>query len=311
MRMKKYFADIIHVNDISEPELEIYSAMSENQLKHIYEPKEGVFIAESPNVIMRALDAGYLPESVLVETRQIEGEAKEVLARISEIVDSQAYYDKGKADKRHGDFEAEKQSDGFKIYTAEAEILKDITGFYMVRGMLAVMRRKKLSSVEEVCKNAGRIAVLEDIVNPTNVGAIIRSAAALGIDGVLLTPACSDPLYRRAARVSMGTVFQIPWTFFLQEPSVKDEQSYIRKLKELGFQIAAMALEENSIPIDSVRLKQAERLAIVIGTEGEGLRKETIADSDFTVKIPMYHQVDSLNAAAASAVAFWELAGKG
>ena len=278
---------IKEVDDIESSELKIFSKYSENQLKHIYEPERGVFIAESPKVILRALEAGYMPESVLVEKGHIMGEAREVLERILQVADKPS---------------------SISIYTAEEEILKNITGYYMVRGLLAVMRRKELPALEKICRKAERVAVLEDIVNPTNIGAIFRSAAALGIDGVLLTPNCADPLYRRAVRVSMGTVFQIAWTYF--DRNAETDGNYLERMHQMGFQIAAMALDENSISIDSPKLKGIEKLAIVLGAEGDGLRKESIQESDFTVKIPMHQQVDSLNVAAASAVAFWVL-GKG
>ncbi len=269
---------IIEITDFELPELDIYARLNESQLLHFNEPKPGIFIAESPKVIERALNAGYRPISFLVEKKEIEAQAGEILA----------------------------QWEAVPVYTAEFEVLKQLTGFGLTRGMLCAMERLPLKSVEEVCKNAKRIAVLEDVVNPTNVGAIFRSAAALNMDAVLLTPASSDPLYRRSARVSMGTVFQVPWTFF-DKKKTKWPDGGIRLLKEMGFQTAAMALTDDSVSIDDKNLMAEEKLAIVLGTEGEGLAEHTIADCDYTVKIPMTHGVDSLNVAAASAVAFWQL----
>ena len=242
------------------------------------EPQKGIFIAESPKVIDRALDAGCVPISILVEKKHIEGEAHEVIARCGDI----------------------------PVYTAAFEVLTKLTGFQLTRGMLCAMYRPALSSVNRVCSGAQRIAILENIVNPTNVGAIFRSAAALGIDAVLLTPASSNPLYRRAIRVSMGTVFQIPWTYIGQEDCQWPVEG-IQLLQELGFKTAAMALSDNSITIDDARLMDEEKLAIVLGTEGDGLASDTIAKCDYTVRIPMSGGVDSLNVAAASAVAFWQL----
>lgn len=269
--------NIIEITDFNAPELDIYARLSEVQLLNRHEPEKGIFIAESPKVIERALDANYVPVSCLVERKHIAGQAKDIIARFNDI----------------------------PIYTAEFEVLTKLTGFQLTRGMLCAMRRPILPSVKEVCANARRIAVLENIMNPTNVGAIFRSAAALNMDAVLLTPTCSNPLYRRAIRVSMGTVFQIPWTF-LDEEAFK-QQSYIKQLKELGFQTAAMALNDNSISIDATELKAAKKLAIVLGSEGDGLTNSTISACDYTVRIPMSHGVDSLNVAAASAVAFWQL----
>lgn len=271
-------SNIIEITDLNAPELDIYARLSEVQLLHIYEPKRGLFIAESPKVIERALDSGCVPVSILVEKKHIEGEAKDIISRCSDI----------------------------PVYTAEFDILTQLTGFQLTRGMLCAMLRPELPSIEEVCANARRIAILENVVNPTNIGAIFRSAAALNIDAVLLTPACSNPLYRRAIRVSMGTVFQIPWTFIGNETSEWPEKG-IQKLHELGFKTAAMALNDNSVSIDNPQLMAEEKLAIILGTEGDGLADKTIADCDYTVKIPMSHGVDSLNVAAASAVAFWQL----
>lgn len=269
---------IIEITNFEFPELDVYARLNESQLLHFNEPNPGIFIAESPKVIERALNAGYHPISFLIEKKEIGAQAEEIFSRWESV----------------------------PVYTAEFEVLKQLTGFGLTRGMLCVMERLSLKSVEEVCKNARRIAVLENVVNPTNVGAIFRSAAALNMDAVLLTPACSDPLYRRAARVSMGTVFQVPWTFF-DKKKVSWPDGGIQLLKEMGFQTAAMALTDDSVSIDDKNLMAEEKLAIVLGTEGEGLAKHTIATCDYTVKIPMMHGVDSLNVAAASAVAFWQL----
>ena len=269
---------IIEITNFEFPELDVYARLNESQLLHFNEPNPGIFIAESPKVIERALNAGYHPISFLIEKKEIGAQAEEIFARWESV----------------------------PVYTAEFEVLKQLTGFGLTRGMLCAMERLSLKSVEEVCKNARRIAVLENVVNPTNVGAIFRSAAALNMDAVLLTPACSDPLYRRAARVSMGTVFQVPWTFF-DKKKVSWPDGGIQLLKEMGFQTAAMALTDDSVSIDDKSLMAEEKLAIVLGTEGEGLAKHTIATCDYTVKIPMMHGVDSLNVAAASAVAFWQL----
>ena len=261
-------SNIIEITDFNAPELDVYARISEIQLLNRAEPEKGIFIAESPKVIERALDSECKPISFLVEHKHIEGEAKELIRRCGDI----------------------------PVYTAEFDVLTQLTGFKLTRGMLCAMHRPALPGIDEICKNARRIAVLENVVNPTNIGAIFRSAAALGMDAVLLTPGCSNPLYRRAIRVSMGTVFQIPWTFF-------DE----KLLKAMGFKTAAMALKEDSFDIDDPHLMAEEKLAVVLGTEGDGLASETIADCDYTVCIPMAHGVDSLNVAAASAVAFWQL----
>ncbi|MBQ2288474.1 MAG: RNA methyltransferase [Lachnospiraceae bacterium] len=271
-------ANIIEITDLNIPELDIYARLSEVQLLHYYEPNLGIFIAESPNVIERALNAGYEPLSILVEKKHIESQAKRIIERCGEI----------------------------PIYSGEFETLEKITGFKLTRGLLCAMRRKKLPSIEEICAGKRRIAVLENVMNPTNIGAIFRSAAALNMDAVLLTPACSDPLYRRATRVSMGTVFQIPWTFMPNEGSGQTPTS-VEVLRKLGFKTAAMALREDSVSIDHPGLMEEDRLAIILGTEGDGLSDSTIEDADYTVLIPMSHGVDSLNVAAASAVAFWQL----
>ena len=281
-------ATILEINDFTSPELALYSNLNETQLLHYYEPGPGVFIAESPKVILRALQAGYQPVSILTEQKPFTEETKELLAHCGDI----------------------------PVYTAPFELLTKLTGFQLTRGMLCAMRRLPLPAVEDICKNANRIVVLENVMNPTNVGAIFRSAAALGMDAILLTSGCSDPFYRRASRVSMGTVLQIPWTY-LPTPKkasgtsetfpVSKNTSYISSLKKLGFTTAAMALKEDSTTINHPQLTSSEKLAIVLGTEGDGLAKNTIAECDYTVMIPMAHGVDSLNVAAASAVAFWEL----
>ena len=265
---------IIEITDFLAPELDVYARLSEVQLLNREFPEKGLFIAESPKVIERALDAGYEAVSCLMEKRHIEGEGKRILDRIG----------------------------GVPVFCAEFDILTQLTGFKLTRGMLCAMRRKPLSSVSEICENKSRVVVLDKVMNPTNVGAIIRSAAALGMDAVLLTQGCSDPLYRRAARVSMGTVFQIDWTFLTEDS--------LDEIKALGFKTVAMALKDNSLSISDPALTAENKLAIVMGTEGDGLSDKTIADCDFTVKIPMYHGVDSLNVAAASAVAFYQLGNK-
>ena len=270
--------NIIKITDIAAPELDVFARLTEAQLRNRLEPEKGVFIAESPKVIGRALDAGYEPVSLLMEPRHIDGQGRDIIARC----------------------------EGIPVYTASREILEGLTGYALTRGVLCAMRRPPLPSVEELCANARRVAVLEGIVDSTNVGAIFRSAAALNIDAVLVTPTCGDPLYRRAVRVSMGTVFQVPWTRIGSEPSEWPEPG-LERLRKLGFQTAAMALSDDSVSIDDPRLAAEEKLAIVLGTEGDGLAERTIAECDYTVRIPMAHQVDSLNVAAASAVAFWEL----
>lgn len=273
-------SNIIEITDFAAPELDIYARLTEVQLLNRHEPEKGIFIAESPKVIERALDAECIPVSILVEKKHVEGQAKEIIKRCGEI----------------------------PVYTAEFDVLTQLTGFQLTRGMLCAMYRPKLPTVEEVCANARRIAILENVVNPTNVGAIFRSAAALNMDAVLLTKACSNPLYRRAIRVSMGTVFQIPWTFFEQKGEWPEQGMEI--LHQLGFKAAAMALRDDSVCIDDAQLMSEEKLAIILGTEGDGLATDTIADCDYTVRIPMSHGVDSLNVAAASAVAFWQLGRK-
>ena len=244
----------------------------------MHEPEKGLFIAESPNVVERALNAGYTPVSLLLERKHITGQAAHIIERCRDI----------------------------PVYTADFDVLAQLTGFQLTRGVLCAMRRKPLPDVREVCAGARRIAILENVMNPTNVGAIFRSAAALNMDAVLLTPACGNPLYRRATRVSMGTVFQIPWTYIGNEESLWPEQG-ISLLKSMGFKTAAMALSDQAVNIDNPQLMAEEKLAVILGTEGDGLSYATIADCDYTVCIPMAHGVDSLNVAAASAVAFWQL----
>ena len=266
-------SNIIEITDFLDPALDVYARLTENQLVNRDDPGNAMFIAESPKVIHRALDAGCVPVSILMEQRQIDGEAAPILARCPDV----------------------------PVYTAEFDILTKLTGFKLTRGMLCAMRRPPRKPLEEVLKEARRVAVLENVMNPTNVGAIFRSAAALNMDAVLLTPGCSDPLYRRAIRVSMGTVFQIPWTWLSAD--------WNEKLHSLGFKTAAMALKADTLSIRDPRLAAEERLAIVLGTEGDGLADATIGGCDYTVKIPMAHGVDSLNVAAASAVAFFQLGG--
>lgn len=270
--------NVIEITDFSAPELDVYARLTEAQLLNRFEPAKGMFIAESPKVIHRALDAGCAPVSLLMERKDIDGSAADIIGRCPEI----------------------------PVFTADENLLCNLTGYHLTRGVLCAMRRPKLPTAEEICQSAHRIVVLENVQNPTNVGAIFRSAAALGMDAVLLTPGCSNPLYRRSARVSMGTVFQIPWTFIGSE-STDWPHPGMEKLKEMGFKTVSMALRNDSYSIDDPRLRQEEKLAILMGSEGDGLTDDTLASCDFTVKIPMYHGVDSLNVAAASAVAFWEL----
>ena len=274
------------VTDLSAPELLIYSKLTENELKHYYEPHGGLFVAESPMVILRALEAGYEPVSLLLEEGLKE---REEMQRIFGILKER---------------EREAAGDGkIPVFTASAALLRQLTGYPMTRGALSAMRRKSLPSPEELCRNARRIAVLEEVMNPTNTGAVFRSAAAMGMDAVLLTPGCSDPLFRRAARVSVGTVFQIPWAWLPGDTAGTD----LERLSSMGFRTAAMALSDDSVSLDDPRLGEEERLAVILGSEGPGLRQRTIDGSDYVVKIPMAHGVDSLNVAAASAVAFWAL----
>ena len=271
-------AHIVEIITYDAPELDVFARLTQAQLRNRLEPEKGVFIAESPKVIARALDAGCEAVSLLMERRHIDGDAKEIIDRCGDI----------------------------PVYTADREVLAKLTGFELTRGVLCAMKRPKLKTVEELCANARRVAVLEGIVDSTNVGAIFRSAAALHMDAVLITPTCCDPLMRRSARVSMGTVFQVPWT---QIGDDKDQwpQPGLQRLRDLGFKTAAMALSDQAVSIDDQALMAEEKLAIVLGTEGDGLSEKTIADCDYTVCIPMSHGVDSLNVAAASAVAFWQL----
>lgn len=269
--------NIIEITDFSASELDVYARLTEAQLLNRFEPAKGMFIAESPKVIHRALDAGCEPVSLLMERKDIDGSAADIIARCP----------------------------GLPVFTADEDLLCNLTGYHLTRGVLCAMRRPRLPTVEDICRSARRIVVLENVQNPTNVGAIFRSSAALGMDAVLLTPGCSNPLYRRSARVSMGTVFQIPWTFTDEWP-----HPGMDALKEMGFKTVSMALRDDSYSIDDPRLRQEQRLAILMGSEGDGLTEDTLASCDFTVKIPMYHGVDSLNVAAASAVAFWELRAK-
>ena len=267
-------ANILEITDYAAPELDVYARLTENQLVNRADPQNGLFVAESPLVISRALDAGCVPVSFLMERRHVEGKAAPILARCPEDI---------------------------PVYASELPVLTQLTGFHLTRGMLCAMRRPPLRDAKTLCASARRVAVLENVMNPTNIGAIFRSAAALGMDAVLLTDEGSDPLYRRAIRVSMGTVFQVPWTYF---PA---EENWTQTLRALGFRTAAMALREDSLRLDAPELRACEKLAVVLGTEGDGLAGSTIAHCDWTVMIPMAHGVDSLNVAAASAVAFWEL----
>lgn len=304
--------NIIEIKDLDAPELQIYYNLNEAQLFHYFEPKPGIFIAESPKVIERALDAGCVPISFLMEKKHVKTQAKEILARCDKL-QSQDIKQTDKMEAENGNSSMAAEHDiqvctaecEIPVYMAEIEVLAKITGYQLTRGMLCAMYRPALSSVEQLCKNARRVAILENVVNPTNIGAIFRSAAALGMDAVLLTSACADPLYRRASRVSMGTVFQIPWTYFDKNASWPDGAMDV--LHKLGYKTAAMALRDDSVSIDDEKMMAEEKLAIVLGTEGDGLADHTIADCDYTVKIPMTHGVNSLNVAAASAVAFWQL----
>lgn len=276
---EKIIQNMIEITDFDAPELDVYARLTEAQLLNKDHPEDGLFIAESSKVISRALYGGYEPVSVLVEKKQVleDAETIAVLGKCGNV----------------------------PVYTAEFEVLTKLTGFKLTRGMLCAMKRRSLPGLQEICNGCDRIAVLENVMNPTNVGAIFRSAAALHMDAVILTGGCSNPLYRRASRVSMGTVFQIPWTFV--DNSVIWPEEGMKILRELGFKTAAMALKEDSVSIDDPELMKEDKLAVILGTEGDGLAPETIADCDYTVMIPMSHGVDSLNVAAASAVAFWQL----
>lgn len=281
--------NVIEIKDFNAPELDIYARCTEARLLNKDHPEEGMFIAESPKVIGRALDAGYEPLSVLVEKKQME-ENEETIQIMNRFDDTKV-----------------------SIFTADFEVLTKLTGFKLTRGMLCAMRRKPLRKFQDLCDGINRIAILENVQNPTNVGAIFRSAAALNMEAVLLSPGCSDPLYRRASRVSMGTVFQIPWTFIRDSNEMRCKREVIwpkqviAELKKLGYKTAALALTDDSVSIDDSELMKEEKLAVILGNEGEGLENGTIALCDYTVKIPMTHGVDSLNVAAASAVAFWQL----
>lgn len=275
---------ITETDHLDIPALEIYTELSETQLYHCREPQAGLFIAESPKVIDRALDAGYKPVSLLVDEEELHKDASRILERLGAM-----------------------PGEPVPVFAAREEVLRKLTGFPLTRGCLCAMERRALPSVGEIALNASRIAVLENVVNPTNVGAVFRSAAALGMDAVILTHGCSDPLYRRAVRVSMGTVFQIPWTYMGDRREPGWPEPGISHLRDLGFKTVAMALKSNSLSITDPVLHRAPKLAVLLGTEGEGLLEETISLCDHTVMIPMYHGVDSLNVAAASAVAFWEL----
>ena len=271
-------SQIIEITDLALPQLDVFARLTEAQLRNRLEPEKGIFIAESPKVIVRALDAGYTPVSLLMERKHIDGQGRELISRCPDV----------------------------PVYTAGREVLAQLTGYTLTRGILCAMRRPVLPTVEALCTGARRVAVLEGIVDATNVGAIFRSAAALHMAAVLLTPTCCDPLCRRAARVSMGTVFQIPWTRIGAHPE-DWPQPGLTRLQNLGFKTAAMALSKESVSVDDPQLMAEEKLAIVLGTEGDGLAASTIAGCDYTVCIPMSHGVDSLNVAAASAVAFWQL----
>lgn len=262
--------NLIRIDSITHPGVEVFSKLTEAQLRNVLEPEKGVFIAESPKVIRVALDKGYIPTAVLCEEKHLEGDAADIIERCGDI----------------------------PVYTGKREILSQLTGYTLTRGVLCAMKRPRMATVEDVSSDARRIVVIHGVVDSTNIGAIFRSAAALGIDAVLVTRDSCDPLNRRAVRVSMGSVFLVPWTW-IDQP--------VDSLHALGFRTAAMALTDDSIPLDHPELKASPRLALVMGTEGDGLPAETIASTTFTVKIPMAHNVDSLNVAAASAVAFWEL----
>lgn len=271
-------SQIIHITDFSDPALDVFARLTEAQLRNKLEPEKGIFIAESAKVIRTALQAGYEPLSMLMENKHVEGQGAELIAMCPDT----------------------------PIYVADAAILEKLTGYKVTRGVLCAMRRKPPHTVEEVCANAKRIAILEGIVDTTNIGAIFRSAAALGMDAVLVTPTCGDPLYRRSVRVSMGTVFQIPWARIGDCPADWPEKG-MELLHGIGFKTAALALTDRSVSIEDPALAAEEKLAVILGTEGDGLMASTIDAADYTVKIPMAHGVDSLNVGNAAAVAFWEL----
>lgn len=271
-------AQIIEITDFSDPGLDVYARLNENQLLNRHQPEKGLFIAESPKVIERALDAGCRPLSLLLEKKHINGQARDIVARCRDI----------------------------PVYAAEFHVLTRLTGFQLTRGVLCAMVRPPLPRPQDLCRDARRVAVLEQVMNPTNLGAVFRSGAALGMDALLLTPGCTNPLYRRAIRVSMGTVFQIPWTF-LDAREIPWPDAGISLLKRLGFTTVAMALSDQALSIGDPALKAEKKLAIILGTEGDGLSPRTVAACDYTARIPMSHGVDSLNVAAASAVAFWQL----
>jgi len=274
--------NLIEITSLSQPGIELFATLTEAQLRNRLEPQQGVFIAESPKVIRVALDAGYQPVALLCEKRHITGDAADIIQRVTDV-------------------------DGFPVYTGSREILAQLTGYTLTRGVLCAFRRPPLPNVAEVCKDARRVVVIDGVVDTTNIGAIFRSAAALDIDAVLLTPNSCDPLNRRAVRVSMGSVFLVPWTWIDAADSTTTYDTYQDQLRHLGFHTAAMALSDDSIRLDDPILKSQSHLAIIMGTEGDGLPSSTIASADFVVRIPMSHHVDSLNVAAASAVAFWEL----
>lgn len=264
-------ANVIEIQDLTAPELDVFARLTETQLRSRREPEKGIFIAEGHKVISHAMESGCRPTAFLMERKHITGKARYLLEGLEDV----------------------------PVYTADSALLEQLTGHALTRGVLCAMQRPKLPDLEEICRGAGRLAVLEGIVDPTNVGAIFRNAAALGYDGVLLDPTCCDPLNRRSVRVSMGTVFQVPWT--------RMGADWPRKLKALGFSTAALALDEHSVTVEDPGLMAEPRLAVVLGTEGDGLKAETVAACDYTVMIPMSHGVDSLNVAAASAIAFWQL----
>ncbi len=271
-------AEIIEIKDFNAPELDTFARLSERELLNLDHPEKGLFIAESPKVTQRALDAGYEPTALLIDKKEMNPEAEQIIAKCGDI----------------------------PVFTAETQVLSLLTGFKLTRGMLCAMKRKPLKSVSQVCKNTSRIAVLENVMNPTNIGAIFRNAAALNFDAVLLTDGCCDPLYRRSIRVSMGTVFQIPWTFIPKEDYAKPGEG-IRMLKDEGFATAAMSLKPDSVSIRNKKLNSEKKLAVILGTEGDGLALSTIAQCDYNIMIPMSHGVDSLNVSSAAAVAFWQL----